>query len=183
MQEHAKNLYVQDSWRTPRNARTLQAYMALKNREIGARIAELRKSRGNPPQEVVAHKLEVAYRSYQSWEAGDTKPSWRNLTKLAKFYDVTEEFILLGEQPATAEPPTPNPFPADTIDGRLDRIEETLKFQRVVNGNSDALDARFDRLERTLQELQVNQRALLGAIRELRSGLQQQAKERRPRAS
>jgi transcriptional regulator with XRE-family HTH domain len=68
--------------------------MALQQREIGERIAKLRKSRGNPPQEVVAQQLGVSYRAYQAWEAGDAKPAYRNLSKLAAFFGVTEALSL-----------------------------------------------------------------------------------------
>lgn len=115
MQAIARNTFVQDSWQTPRNARTLAAYMALQNREIGERISALRKSKGNPPQEIVAQKLDVSNRAYQSWEAGDSKPSWRNLTKIAKFYKTSEEFILVGDEPEVPAEPT-----------QLDRIELQL---------------------------------------------------------
>lgn len=88
--------------------------MALQQREIGERIAKLRKSRGNPPQEVVAQQLGVSYRAYQAWEAGDAKPAYRNLSKLAAFFGVTEEYILMGgEEPERATP-------------QLDRIEALL---------------------------------------------------------
>lgn len=122
MQEHARKTFVQDAWQTPRNARTLAAYMALQNREIGERISALRHARGNPPQEIVAQRLEVAYRSYQSWEAGDTKPSWRNLTKLAKYYGVTEEYILIGEMVDDVLEPTQ----LDRIERKLDEILKRL---------------------------------------------------------
>lgn len=134
---------MQDSWQTPRNARTLAAYMALKNREIGERIVALRKSRGNPPQEIVAQRLAVANRSYQSWEAGDTKPSWRNLSKLAKFYGVTEEFILLGDE-LEKSAPTRNG------DGQLAEVLELLRRldERLTVAEQDRSDAQAETLRR-----------------------------------
>jgi transcriptional regulator with XRE-family HTH domain len=72
--------------------------MALRNEEIGQRLTSLRQQKGNPPQEVVASEVGVSYRSYQAWEGGQTKPSWRNLTRLAEFYGVTPEWILIGEE-------------------------------------------------------------------------------------
>jgi transcriptional regulator with XRE-family HTH domain len=91
--------------------------MALRQREIGERITALRRSRGNPPQEVVAQQLGVSYRSLQAWEAGDSKPSYRNLTKIAEFFGVTEEFILVGEENASS----PRHM------SQLDRIETKLE--------------------------------------------------------
>lgn len=130
MQGFAKNVFAQDSWQTPRNARTLAAYMALQTREIGDRISALREARGNPPQEIVAQKLDVSNRAYQAWEAGDSKPSWRNLTKLAKFYGVTEEFILLGDVPEE----TPQA-------SQLDRVEQLIRDQNEqIKGLSEELE-------------------------------------------
>lgn len=118
MQAFAKEPFARDSWQTPRNARTLAAYMALRNSEIGARISALRKDRGGMPQEIVAQKLGVSNRSYQAWEAGDTKPSWRNLEKLAKFYGVTEEYILLGSELVQR---------STSAESQLDQIERAVE--------------------------------------------------------
>lgn len=110
--------FANDSWQTHRNARTLRRFMALRQAEIGERIAQLRHDRGNPPQEVVAQQIGVSYRSLQSWEAGAAKPSYRNLEKLAAYFGVSEEFILMGEVDPTA--------PRHVT--QLDRIEEALKL-------------------------------------------------------
>lgn len=75
--------------------------MALRNQEIGARLRELR---GQRPQTVVADKLGVAERTYQNWEAGDAKPSYRNLQKIAEFYGVGENYVLTGERRSRATP-------------------------------------------------------------------------------
>lgn len=86
--------FAKDSWQTPRNARSLRAFMALRNQEIAARLRELR---GQRPQTTIADELGVAERTYQNWEAGDAKPSYRNLQRLAEYYGVGEEYILTGE--------------------------------------------------------------------------------------
>jgi transcriptional regulator with XRE-family HTH domain len=141
MSNTSQAAFVQDAWQTPRNARTLRAFMALQQREIGERIAELRKSRGNPPQEVVAHQLGVSYRAYQAWEAGDSKPAYRNLSKLAAFYGVTEEFILLGGDMPERQLP------------QLDRIEQLL----VANSERlEALEAGFTALRAAVVALSAD---------------------------
>lgn len=96
---------AKDSWQTPRNARTLRAYMALRNQEIAERLKELRASKGNPPQKLVAAKIGIEPRTLQTWEAGDAKPSYRNLEPLARFYGVSEEFILTGTENSEPESP------------------------------------------------------------------------------
>jgi transcriptional regulator with XRE-family HTH domain len=88
--------YANDSWQTARNARTLRAFMALRNTEIAARIRQLRSDRGDPPQTLVAEAIGVSERAYQTWEAGEARPVYRNLERLAAYYGVTEDFILTG---------------------------------------------------------------------------------------
>lgn len=121
--------------------------MALQNREIGERITALRATRGSPPQEVVAQRIGVAYRSYQAWEAGDTKPSWRNLTKLARYYKTSEEFILMGDA-LESEPEV----------SQLDRIEVAL----------GSLSHHLEKVERRLNEIatreEVSDEKLMDAL-------------------
>src|SRR4051794_25614689 len=96
--------FVKDAWQTPRNARTLRAFMALQNEEIAARLRELRKARGNPPQDTVAAELGVGDRTYQTWENAEAKPSYRSLQKLADYFGVGEDFILSGTGRVTPDP-------------------------------------------------------------------------------
>lgn len=105
MSTAAQQDFAQVSWQTPRNARTLRAFMTLQRGAAAARIAQLRRDRGNPPQEVVASKLGVSHRAVQAWESGETRPSYRNLEKLADFYGVTPEYLLLGQE--DGEKPNP----------------------------------------------------------------------------
>ena len=128
MQPHTKNRFVQDSWQAARNARILPHSMALRNREIGQRLSALREARGNPPQEIVAQKLEVANRSYQSWEAGDTRPSWRNLQKLAAYYGTTEEFLLLGEEVQSI---ASEPTRLDQLEQQIEALAELVQLMRA----------------------------------------------------
>jgi transcriptional regulator with XRE-family HTH domain len=133
--------YAKDSWQTPRNARTLRAYMALRNQEIGGRLRELR---GEKPQTAVADELGVAERTYQGWEAGETKPSYRNLQRLADYYRVREEFILTG----TSD--TPSPFPADpeTADERWARLEAAVEAHAdIIRALLEQQSAILERIE------------------------------------
>lgn len=120
--------FAKDSWQTTRNARTLRAYMALRNQEIAGRIRELR---GRRPQTVVAEAIGVAERTYQNWEAGDAKPNYRSLQRLAEYYGIGEDYILSGRGTAPAadvEAPggAPDPFPALGVDEQISRMEARL---------------------------------------------------------
>lgn len=101
--------------------------MALRNEEIGQRLAWLREQKGNPPQEVVAAEVGVSYRSYQAWETGETKPSWRNLTKLAEYYGVAAEFILIGGDDVVES----TSAPADEVDDLAEGATASERFDRI----------------------------------------------------
>src|SRR3954469_24020612 len=124
MQSSTQAGFAKDSWQTPRNARSLRAFMALRNQEIAARLRELR---GKKPQTTVADELGVAERTYQNWEAGEAKPSYRNLQRLAEYFGVREDYILAG-----ASEHAPSPFAGqDAIADRLDAIERALADARA----------------------------------------------------
>lgn len=127
--------------------------MALRNQEIGARLRELR---GEKPQTVVADELGVAERTYQNWEGGDAKPSYRNLQRLADYYGVGEDFILTGEGAATANggdadlTVTPTPFAGqDALADRLDQMEALIgEHAAALREHNELLRRQSEILER-----------------------------------
>src|SRR3954471_4645622 len=138
MQSSTQAGFAKDSWQTPRNARSLRAFMALRNQEIAARLRELR---GKKPQTTVADELGVAERTYQNWEAGEAKPSYRNLQRLAVYHGVGEDYILTGENVpqggGLGRSATPNPIPVTVtaeseLAGILREIKEQLADQTRV---------------------------------------------------
>jgi len=83
---------------------------------MGARIKELRASRGLK-QQFIADHCGVTLRTFQMWQAGDTEPRQEQLEKLADILETTPRFILRGETPDLS------------LEGRgsqLDRIEQKL---------------------------------------------------------
>jgi transcriptional regulator with XRE-family HTH domain len=160
MTSATQQTFAKDSWQTPRNARTLRAYMALRNQEIGARLRDLRGSR---PQTLIANELGVAERTYQNWEAGDAKPSWRNLQKVASYYRVTEEFILTGADGGRE-------LPADVASN--DKVEDVaVEFRERVN----ATHSQLDRIEGRLGEARSEQDRISGLIDKQTEALEEQA--------
>lgn len=67
--------------------------MALENRAIGRRIAELREQ-AHLTQPVAAEKAGVSLRGYQKWEAGAARPNWANLERIATVFGVKPENII-----------------------------------------------------------------------------------------
>lgn len=154
--------FANDSWQTPRNARTFRAYMALQNQEIAGRIRELR---GGRPQTVVADEIGVAERTYQNWEAGDAKPSYRSLQKLAAFYGVGEEFILTGAERTARDDDalgTPDLLGATQLDRIETKLEHASKrdglFQELVHRQNELLGRQseiLERIEHTLERIEA----------------------------
>jgi DNA-binding XRE family transcriptional regulator len=142
--------YAKDSWQTPRNARTLRAFMALRNQEIGQRLKTLRETRGNPPQQTVAEEVGVSYRSLQAWEAGETKPNWTSLKKLADYFGVQAEWILIGDE---APQRVARPRPLSDAE-RLARVEALLELVvRMLRATLPADQLLAEGLARTAEEL------------------------------
>ena len=131
MQPAPQKVFVEDAWQTPRNARTLRAFMALQNEEIAQRLVALRKAKGNPPQTVVASALGVGERTVQSWEQGEAKPGYRSLQKLAAYYGVGEDVILTGASRATPDLSLvkPDDDKLARIVERLDQLEIDVEHQ------------------------------------------------------
>src|SRR5690242_2674549 len=94
----ANPAFAKDAWQTPRNTRTFRAVMALRQQEIAGRVRELRQRRGNPPQDAVARDLGVSLRAYQAWEAGETRPAYRNIERMAEYYGVSADYVLSGRE-------------------------------------------------------------------------------------
>ncbi len=121
--------------------------MALQHAELGARIAELREARGNPPQNVVAQQMGVGYRSYQAWESGETRPEWRNLERLADYYGVDQHWLLTGQGPSE---PRPQRDQLDRIEAMLTAVMTALKIP--LPETADPGDALERELEDAVQQ-------------------------------
>ena len=60
------------------------------------RLIQLRKSR-KLLQKDVAEKLGVAISTYSYWESGKNEPDYESLLKLAKFFNVTTDYLLQND--------------------------------------------------------------------------------------
>lgn len=118
-----------------RSARTLALQMAMeeeRQREVGARIKELR---GPRPQPLVADAVHVTLRAYQAWEAGGGI-AWENLQALAKFFEVSENYLLYG-----AEVPRGPETQLDRIEIKLDEVLSRLPATDLAADLEQELDA------------------------------------------
>lgn len=105
----------------PRNRITVAAWMAEMDRQRGARIRQLREERSLGREEL-APKLGVSVKTLYNWEKGnELNPG--NLRSLAKFFNVTVDYIRAGELP------TPDLLHAHNGQpDRLDQLEDRMEY-------------------------------------------------------
>lgn len=125
--------------------RSVELEMALEQRAIGRRIAELREDR-RLTQPVMAERVGVSLRGYQKWEAGTAAPNWRNLEQLAEALGVTAD-DLIGAGETRHEP----------VSITLARIETTLEVLQAelatIRVEAAAADARLTKELRSVRRL------------------------------
>lgn len=106
--------YAQNAATGTHRARSFdELRMALEDKARARRIAELR-NRKHLTQQAMAERLQIAIRTYQSWEAqkDPVMPDWPNLEKLALFHGVRPEDIIGETEDLSLE-----------VVSQLDRIE------------------------------------------------------------
>jgi Helix-turn-helix. len=98
--------------------------MALEDKARGQRIASLRK-RKRLTQQAMAEQLRIAYRTYQTWEAG-RMPEWDNVLKLSAFHGVRPEDLIGEDAPLEVGQ-------VATIEGKLDALALDLveRLERI----------------------------------------------------
>src|SRR3954469_15518212 len=114
--------------------RSVAIEMALEQRAIGRRIAELREDR-RLTQPVVADRVGVSLRAYQKWEAGTSAPAWRNLEQLAEVFGVSADYLLGAVQEHRQD-----------AQDQLDRMEAELAAIRVELGTQGTQLTELQRL-------------------------------------
>jgi transcriptional regulator with XRE-family HTH domain len=142
----AQRHYAPGTWQGPRTPPTVLFRMAMeaeRQREVAARIRDLR---GPRPQRVIADLVGVTLRAYQAWEAGGGI-NWDNVQQLAEALGVTEEYLLYGRD-AQAEP---DPSQLDRIEAKLDRLIEAAAMLSQLEERLRLLEA--EELAREAEEL------------------------------
>ncbi len=70
---------------------------------LSEQIQALRK-RENHSQEELAHMLNISRQAVSKWESGLVQPELDNIIKLAKLYNVSTDYLLMGEESFAEEP-------------------------------------------------------------------------------
>ena len=77
------------------------------------RLYRLRRERGLSQEELAA-QLGVSRQAVQKWESGVSQPSLEKLTALARYFDVTLDWLVTGQEPS-CRGTAPNPPAAPRI--------------------------------------------------------------------
>ena len=95
--------------------------------EFQQRLYDLRKKAGLS-QESLADLLGVTRQAVQKWEAGTSRPDMDNLTALARYFNVTLDYLVTGQEP-------PAPQASTTIvNNYYQRWHYEYKSQRTLLG-------------------------------------------------
>ena len=73
--------------------------------EFQQRLYELRKKSGLS-QEGLAELLGVSRQAVQKWEAGTSRPDLDNLAALARYFNVSLDYLVTGEERSAPPPAT-----------------------------------------------------------------------------
>ncbi len=94
------------------------------------RLYDLRKQAGLS-QEELAGLLGVTRQAVQKWEAGSARPDMDNLTALARYFNVTLDWLITGQQPAS---PEQGPVSQTVINNYYNAWHYEYKSQRTLFG-------------------------------------------------
>ena len=109
---------------------------------LGERIYRLRR-RAGWSQEELADRCGVSRQSVSKWESGQSTPDLEKLVQLSRTFDVTTDYLLLGEEDEPAQPePEPAPPPGPSAAGEEPPPEAAQ--QRSEEGAGDVRDVLHD---------------------------------------
>lgn len=74
------------------------------------RLRELREAAGFKSQQAFADAFGVAQSTVGNWEAGKREPNFETAIRLAQFFGVSVDSLLLGEKVPASEPESGNPW-------------------------------------------------------------------------
>lgn len=109
---------------------------------LGERIYRLRR-RAGWSQEELADRCGVSRQSVSKWESGQSTPDLEKLVQLSRTFDVTTDYLLLGEEDEPAQPePEPAPPPGPSAAGEEPSPEAARP--RPEEGAGDVRDVLHD---------------------------------------
>ena len=111
------------------------------------RLYELMRERGTNAKRV-CEELEMSNSAFTDWKKGKAKPGVEALTKLAEYFNVTLDYLILGKE-AAPEPDAPPVVVERVVYGRMDSsdpVDNELcgKFHRLSPENQGKVMAYMD---------------------------------------
>lgn len=90
-------------------------------RVFRVRLRELREAAGYPSQQAFADAFGVAQSTVGSWESGSREPSRRMAIRLAQFFGVSLDSLVVGET-SEGDEKKPTPVSEDGLDEKDQRL-------------------------------------------------------------
>lgn len=97
--------------------------------EFQQRLYELRKQSGLS-QEGLADLLGVSRQAVQKWEAGTSRPDLDNLAALARYFNVSLDYLVTGQEAQVS----PDPAPTTIVNNYYSAFHYEYKSQRTLFG-------------------------------------------------
>lgn len=97
--------------------------------EFQQRLYELRKQSGLS-QEGLADLLGVSRQAVQKWEAGTSRPDLDNLAALARYFNVTLDYLVTGQEARVS----PDPAPTTIVNNYYSAFHYEYKSKRTLFG-------------------------------------------------
>lgn len=97
--------------------------------EFQQRLYELRKQSGLS-QEGLADLLGVSRQAVQKWEAGTSRPDLDNLAALARYFNVSLDYLVTGQEAQVS----PNPAPTTIVNNYYSAFHYEYKSKRTLFG-------------------------------------------------
>jgi len=145
--------YMKKSWQSGRERVSVLAALAIHKETVMQRLLQIRWDHREEPDkplsmEKAAARVDVSWRTWQRWEAGDSIPYPRNLGLIADAYGFNvSEFY--NDKARATNGKTPDPF----ANPQLAKLESKLDgLTALVEG----MAARLERLEKRLADEDVS---------------------------
>jgi transcriptional regulator with XRE-family HTH domain len=127
--------------------------MAVTRERVMAKLRELRRINGTEErplsQEEAAHRADITVRQWQRWEAGESMPYTRNLSKVAEKFDVSLDYF---DEPLKPKP-TETPDLGAALNGSRTSDAELRQELADVRQSQAEIIARLERLADAVQIL------------------------------
>ncbi|MDE5753562.1 MAG: helix-turn-helix domain-containing protein [Oscillospiraceae bacterium] len=151
--------------------------------EIGQILLDLRKNKGYSQAEVAKY-LEITTAAYQNYEAGRREMNYKNIRKLADFYNVTTDYLLAREPKKEIDPI--ELLPVDEWKKALLRLyiamdsESRPEMIEIIKDIANGVDVQVvGKSESKIHKSQIKHQATIGELEDAMAREQANAKAKK----